>query len=187
MLTERIIGAFTFRKGVYAEVENDTSFTMTAWMIVTVVAFLSNIGAHAQPSEPFRWLIATIVGTIVSVIGFAIAAWVIDWVGRTVFYAEVTFEELVRTLGLAYVWQVVGILAVFNSVAGLGCVTGLVQVITVFIGLAAWLVAAKEALDLEWAQTAVTVVIGWIIIFVFTFIAGVVLGIFGLAASAALS
>ena len=27
MLTERIIGAFTFRKGVYAEVEGDTTFT----------------------------------------------------------------------------------------------------------------------------------------------------------------
>jgi hypothetical protein len=30
MLTERIIGAFTFRKGVYADVEQDTSFTTTA-------------------------------------------------------------------------------------------------------------------------------------------------------------
>ena len=127
------------------------------------------------------------MGTIVSVIGFAVAAWVIDWVGRTVFYAEVTFEELVRTLGLAYVWQVVGILGVFDSVAGLDCIAALVQIITVFIGLAAWLVAAKEALDLEWVQTAVTVVIGWIIIFVFTFIATMVLGIFGLAAYGAFS
>jgi len=27
MLTDRIIGAFTFRKGIYAEVEKDASFT----------------------------------------------------------------------------------------------------------------------------------------------------------------
>ena len=94
MLSDRIIGAFTFRKGVYAEVENDTTFTTTAWTIVAVISFLTNIATHAQ-SNVFRWLVAAVVGTIISVIGFAIAAWVIDWVGRTVFYAEVTFELVV--------------------------------------------------------------------------------------------
>ena len=45
MLTERIIGAFTFRKGVYADVEQDTSFTTTAWMIVaTALVFLMTPG-----------------------------------------------------------------------------------------------------------------------------------------------
>ena len=33
MLTERIMGAFTFRKGIYAEVEQDASFTSTAWLL----------------------------------------------------------------------------------------------------------------------------------------------------------
>jgi hypothetical protein len=186
MLTDRIIGAFTFRQGVYAEVENDTTFTTTAWTIVAVVAFLTNIAAHAQ-SNIAKWLLAAAVGTIISIIGFAIAAWVIDWVGRSVFNAEVTFEELVRTLGLAYVWQVIGVLAIFKSVGVLACVAGLVQFVTLFVGLAAWLVAAKEALDLEWVQTAITVVIGWIIIFVFSVITGIVLGAFGIAATAVMS
>jgi hypothetical protein len=186
MLTDRIIGAFTFRKGVYAEVESDTTFTTTAWTIVAVVSFLVNIASHAQ-SNIFKWLVAAVVGTIISVVGFAIAAWVIDWVGRTVFYAEVTFDELVRTLGLAYVWQIVGVLGIFHALGILTCVTGLVQFATAILGLAAWLVAAKEALDLEWVQTAVTVVIGWIIIFVFTFITGAILGLLGVAARAVVS
>ena len=32
VLTNRILGAFTFRNGVYAEVEYDSSFTKTAWI-----------------------------------------------------------------------------------------------------------------------------------------------------------
>ena len=45
MLIERIIGAFTFRKEVYAEVERDTSFTNTAWVLVAVVALLNQLGS----------------------------------------------------------------------------------------------------------------------------------------------
>ena len=37
MLTQRIIGAFTFRKSVYAEVEHDPNFTTTAWVLAVVV------------------------------------------------------------------------------------------------------------------------------------------------------
>lgn len=186
MLTDRIIGAFTFRQGIYAEVEKDTTFTTTAWTIVAVVAFLTSIAQYAQ-SNILKWLVAAVVFSVVSVISFAIAALVIDWVGRTVFYAEVTFEELVRTLGLAYVWQIIGVLAIFNSVPGLRCITGIIRFATLFLLLAAWLIAAKEALDLEWVQTAVTVVIGIIIIFAITAIAGLILTPFGLTAAALLS
>jgi hypothetical protein len=37
-MLDRIIGALTFRKGVYAEVEKDKSFYQSAWIIVIVVA-----------------------------------------------------------------------------------------------------------------------------------------------------
>ncbi|MDP2965129.1 MAG: hypothetical protein Q8N39_03710 [Pelolinea sp.] len=50
-MMEKIIGAFTFRKEVYQEVEKDASFTPTAWMIVAVVAFLSQFGAHAATAQ----------------------------------------------------------------------------------------------------------------------------------------
>ena len=62
MLTERIMGAFTFRKGIYAEVERDASFTSTAWILVAVVAFLNQLGANAS-GEIFNWLVSAVVGT----------------------------------------------------------------------------------------------------------------------------
>jgi len=182
MLSERIIGAFTFRKGVYAEVEKDTSFTTTAWILVAVIAFLSQLGANAS-SNLVRWLGGAVVGTIFAVIAFAVGALVINWVGRTVFKADVTFEELVRTLGLAYVWQVVGVIGAVSAFSSaLSCLVAPVMIIGTILMVIAWFVATKEALDLEWVQTIVTVVIGGIALMVIMFVATIVLGLLGLGA-----
>ena len=184
MLTERIIGAFTFRKGVYAEVEQDTSFTMTAWVLVAVVAFLNQLGSYAS-GNLINWLIGAVVGTIFTVVGFAVGALVINWVGRTVFNADVTFDEMVRTLGLAYVWNAVGVLGILSAFsAALSCMLAPIMVISAVLMVIAWFVAAKEALDLEWLQTIITVVLGWIALMVITALAGVILGMFGLGAAA---
>jgi hypothetical protein len=116
MLVERIIGAFTFRRQVYAEVERDTTFTMAAWLLVAVVAFLNQLGTHAS-TRVLEWLGSTVVGTIWSVIAFAVAAYIMNWVGRALFRADVTFEELTRTLGLAYVWNVVGVIGILAGLS----------------------------------------------------------------------
>jgi Yip1 domain len=179
MLMQRIIGAFTFRKGVYKDVEEDASFTGTAWLIVVVVALLSMLGASG-----FReaWLLATLIGTVANVVGFAIAAFVVAWAGKTFFQAEVDFNEMVRTLGLAYVWRVIGVIGILGGF--LSCLLAPVQFIAFIAGLVAWFIAAKEALDLEWGQTIITVIIGWLIIVVFTIITGVILGALGIGAYA---
>jgi hypothetical protein len=182
MLMGRIIGAFTFRKEVYAEVEKDTSFTTTAWVLVVVVAFLNQLGTHAS-GNLVRWLLGAVVFTIVTVIAFAVAAWVMNRVGRAVFHAEVTLDELVRTLGLAYVWQAVGVLGVVTVFSdALSCLLLPVLVIAWIPMTIAWFLAAKEALGLEWVQTIVTVVIGWIAYFVAAFAIGVLLSLSDLGA-----
>lgn len=184
MLTNRIIGAFTFRKGVYAEVEQDTTFTTTAWLLVVVVAFLNQIGTNAS-GDLISWLIGAIVGTVFAVAGFAVAALVISWAGRTLYNADVTFDELVRTLGLAYVWNVVGVLGVLTALSeALSCLLAPVMVLAVLLLLVAWFVAAKEALDLEWAQTIITVILGWIVLAVIMALGGVLLGLLGFGAAA---
>jgi len=185
MLVNRIIGAFTFRKGVYTEVEKDTSFTTTAWILVVVVAFLNQLGSLAS-TNIVNWLLGAVVGTILAVIGFAVGVFVINWVGRTVFNAEVSFDELVRTLGLAYVWQVIGAIGIVSIISeALSCILAPLMIIVVILMIIAWFIAAKEALDLEWGQTIVTVIIGWIVLFVITLvIGGMVMGALGLGAAA---
>lgn len=166
MLIDRIIGAITFRRGIYAQVEGDAAFTSTAWLLVAVVAFLNQLGTNASSSLA-GWLIGAVAGTISVLIGFALAALIISWVGQKLFNAQVSFEELVRTLGLAYVWNIVGfigVLAAFSS--ALTCVLAPVTFLAAVLGLVAWFMAAKEALDLEWVQTIITVFIGWLAMFI---------------------
>jgi hypothetical protein len=184
MLSERIMGAFSFRKGIYAEVEQDTSFTQTAWLLVAVVAFLNQLGTNAS-GEIVNWIVSAVVGTVFTVIGFAVGAFVISWVGKSFFNADVTFEEMVRTLGLAYVWNVVGFIGVLSAFSGaLSCLLAPVMIIAWIATVIAWFIAAKEALDLEWGQTILTVILGWIALFIITAISGVVLGMMGFGAAA---
>ncbi len=184
MLTERIIGAFTFRSGIYAEVEEDTTFTTTAWILVAVVAFLNQLGSFAS-SELVNWLVGAVVGTIFAVVAFAVGALVINWVGRGVYKAEVTFDELVRTLGLAYVWQVVGVLGILSAFStALSCLLAPVMVIAAILLVVAWFIAAKEALDLDWVKTIITVILGWISLIVITAIAAIVVGLLGFGGAA---
>lgn len=186
MLMDRIIGAFTFRREVYADVERDTSFTQTAWLIVAVVAFLNALGGNARllTDNFLGWLLGAVVSTIFAVIGFAVAAFVMSWVGKTIFQAQVTFDEVVRTVGLAYVWNVIGLLGIVGGFSvALACLISPLTLIGIVLGFAASLIALKEALDLEWLQVIITVVIGWIVIFLVNLIAGIFLGLLGLSAA----
>ncbi len=185
---DRIIGAFTFRKGVYAEVEHDTTFTGTAWIIVAVVSILGQLGASAVGGfdDLGGWLVRTLIGIIFALVGFAVAVAVVNWIGRAIFKAEVTFNELVRTLGLAYVWQAVGVLGVLGAISvALSSIVSLAQLAATLAGLVAWFVAVKEALDLKWLQVIITVVIAWVVIIAITVIAGLVVGLLGFGAAAA--
>jgi hypothetical protein len=191
MLVDRIIGAFTFRREVYAEVEHDASFTQTAWILVAVVALLNQIGSLAGTMSSggglVSWLIGSVVATVFAVGGFALAAFIIDAVGRALFQAEVTFGEVVRTLGLAYVWNVVGVIGIVAAISpGLGCVLAPLACIAPLLGLASWLIAVKEALDLDWGPTVITVIIGAVAQFVIMLVAGLVLGLFGVATAGVL-
>ena len=163
MLAERIIRAFTFRRQVYAEVERDTAFTLTALLLVAAIAFLNQLGIHAS-TQVLSWLGSAIVGTIWSVISFAIAAYIMSWMGRSLFGAGVTFGKLVRTLGLAYVWSIVVVIGV---VAGLSTALSWLLAPALVVGwvmlVLSWFVAAKEALDLGVVQTIVTVALGWLV------------------------
>lgn len=187
-MMDRIIGAFTFRKGVYSEVEHDVSFNQSAWIIVAVTAFLNQLGSNAALASVVggNWIMSALGGTVFAIAAFAIGAFVISYVGKTLFNAEVTFEEMLRTLGLAYVWNVIGFLGII-ALAGrtLACITGPISLLAGIAGLVAFFVAAKEALDLEWPQTIGTVLIGWVAMWIVTMIAGAILGIFGLAGAGA--
>jgi hypothetical protein len=185
MLMNRIIGAFTFRKGVYAEVENDVTFTNTAWMIVAIVAVLNSLGANAGSlmDNFFGFLLGAIGSAIFAVAGFAVAAWVVSWIGQGMFGADTNFGEIVRTLGLAYVWNAVGALGICGAILGpLSILITPLTCIAFLLTLAAWFVALREALDLDMGRTIVVAIAGWIAIFMMFVIGAFILGSLGIVA-----
>jgi len=183
MLTKRIIGVLTFRRGVYAEVEADKTFTATAWILVVIFALLNQLGSYASQSI-FEWLVGTGIGVLTAIAGFAIAAAVINWVGRKSFSAEVSFDELVRTMGLASIWTAVGVLGVIAAFSdALSCILGPVIVLSWVALVVAWFVAVHEALDLTWGKTIITVIIGFIPWAIIMSLTGVVLSLLGLTAN----
>jgi len=183
MLTERIIGALTFRRGVYAEVEADKAFTATAWILVVIFALLNQLGSHASQSI-FDWSVSTGIGLLTAIAGFAVAAAVINWVGRGRFGSEVTFDKLVRTMGLASIWTAVGVLGVIATFSHtLSYILGPVIVISWVALVLAWFVAVHEALDLTWGKTILTVIIGFIPWAIIMSLTGVVLSLLGLTAT----
>jgi hypothetical protein len=175
MLTNRIIGALTFRRGVYAEVKADKSFTATAWMLVVIFAILNQLGANASQSI-FEWVVGTGIGVVTAMAGFAIAVAVISWVAHRRFSADVTFDKLARTMGLASIWTVVGVLGIIAAFSdALSCVLGPVIVISWVALVVAWFVAVHEALELTWEKTFTTVILGFIPWAIIMSLTGVVL------------
>jgi hypothetical protein len=184
MLFDRILGALEFRRGIYAQVEEDASFTTTAWLLVIVSAFLNQLGSQAS-GNLINWLISAVTGTITAVIGFAVAAYLMDWIGRTLFGADVSFDELVRTLGLAYIWSAVGVLGIVARLfAPLNCLVAPTRLAAAILLVVAWFVAAREALDMEWGRTIVTVGLGWIVLVAIMIVTNVVLDLLGIGAGA---
>jgi hypothetical protein len=109
---------------------------------------------------------------------------VISWVGRRQFGSQVTFDKLVRTMGLASIWTVVGFLGIIAAFSkALSVILGPVIVISWVALVVAWFVAVHEALDLTWGKTMITVIIGfipWALIMVLT---GVVLSVLRFSAT----
>ena len=184
MLLDRILGAFEFRRGIYAQVEEDTSFTTTAWLLVIVSAFLNQLGSHAS-GNLVNWLISAVAGTITTVIAFAVAVYLMDRIGRTLFGAEVSFDELVRTLGLAFIWSAVGVLGIVARLfAPLNCLVAPIMLAAAILLVIAWFVAAREALDMEWGRTLFTVGLGWVVLVAIMIATNVVLNLLGIGAGA---
>lgn len=167
MLWQRILGALSFNRDTYEDVEKDTTFTQTAWLIVLVVSLLVRLASGAPyiaTQGVVKWLIGAAIGAVATVLAFGIAAWVITTVGMGLFNAEVTLYEMIRTLGLAYVWAIFGVLGVVGAISpSLTSLVAPILWITWIVAIAAWIFASKRALDLSWGKTLVTVLIGAIV------------------------
>jgi Yip1 domain len=179
-MMDRIMKAIMFKTEVYPEVSKDETFTQSAWIIVAVVALISQIGGRAYliRSNFLGYLLGVIIGAAVMVGAFALSVFVIRWLASALFKVELTFGELQRPLGLAYVFQVIQILSILGAFSVfLLCLTGPITLLAAIAGFIAYLFALKTVTNLDWGKVAVLVVVAWLIFLVVGAIVGAIFAV----------
>ncbi|MBS1250560.1 MAG: hypothetical protein MAG431_02154 [Chloroflexi bacterium] len=124
-------------------------------------------------------ILGLILPVVLGVINYYIWAYVTYFIGTNLFDATADPGEMLRVLGYASGPRA---LSVLSFIPCLGGIAGLVGGIW---ALAAGFIGTREALDLDTGKTLVTVVIGWVVIFVITLVVSSILGIGAMGVGAA--
>jgi hypothetical protein len=183
-IINRVIRAAMLDVAFFNEVERDPSLNTEALLVVIIVSVAAGIGSFIGSlfgGEIGAALLALFVGILLGIVNYYIWAYVTYFVGTNLFEGRADPGELLRVLGYASGPRV---LSVFSFVPCLGPMLNLVGSIW---ALVAGFIGVREALDLDTGKTLVTVIIGWIIIFVISMVIGAILGIGALGLGAASS
>ncbi|MGI5835134.1 MAG: Yip1 family protein [Chloroflexota bacterium] len=171
MPIDKMIKAAMLDTGVYEEVERDTTGTSQAFLVVLVVSFISALGsAITNISEPGAAIMLLITSLVVAIIGWVIWAFLTYWIGTSFFGGIATPGELLRTLGFAYTPNILGFFSFIPCVGPLITFAGSIW------ALVAGVVAVRQALDFDTGKAIITVVIGWIAVFIVTVVFSLIAG-----------
>jgi hypothetical protein len=166
----------------YQEAANDDRYTREALMVVIVAAVLTGIGAflgQLLSGGILKAFLGLIVGVIMAVVGYYIWAYVVQFVGKSMFGGQATAPQLLRTLGYAYGPTALGVLAFIP------CIGGLIALVGSIWSLVCGYFAVRETHKLSDGQTIITVVAGWIVVLLITLGVGLIFGVGAMGMSAA--
>jgi hypothetical protein len=151
---ERMVGAAKLDPRVYEEVEADRSATPQALAVVVLAALAGGIGIR-------EGVAGLVFGTVLGVVGWAIWAWLVYFIGsRWLPEAGTRADtgELLRTIGFA---TTPGILRVLGIIPGLGAIVFVVSAVWTLVAV---VVAVRQALDYQSTGRAVGVcLLGWLV------------------------
>ena len=174
VMFNRVVRAAMLDVDLYEEVEADTGLTQEALMVVVLVSVAGGIGnflAGIIAGDIGRALLGLILTVVLGVLGYYVWAYVTYFVGTNLFDGTADVGELLRTLGYASGPQVLGVLAFIPCLGGLAGLAGAIW------ALVAGVVAVRQALDFDTGKAILTVIVGWMIVFIITVVVSLVLGI----------
>ena len=173
---ERILGVLTLKAPIYKEIAEDENATMTAAIIVVVMAiFGGSLGAlvlgltaaalppgAGQTGSPVGVAISTVFTTILGwLIGSAVFGFVANALG-----GRTNTGEMLRVFGYTQIFQVLNIVPCLGSLAAL-----ILSVVGAIIGI-------REAAEFSTGKAVVTGLIGLVILFIINIAIGFVLSPF---------
>jgi hypothetical protein len=168
--------------GFYEEVEADTSYGQDALMVVILAALANGVGSFfgglLSGSGLLRSLGSLVMGIIVGVVGYYIWVFVAQYVGTRFFKGTGDFGEVQRAFGFAYAPQVLNI---FRFIP---CLGAFVPLVTWLWSLATGFVAIRQSLDQDDTNAALTMLVAFLVVVVFTVLLGIIAGMMGMAGAA---
>jgi hypothetical protein len=173
-MIERMMRAAKLDVDLYNEVERDTSLNQEALTVVILASVAGGIGSLIggiiQGSIGIA-LLGLVVTVILEVVNYFIWAWITYFVGTNLFQGTADFGEMRRTLGYAYAPRILSILSFIPCVGPFIALAGGIW------SLVAGVIAVREGLDFDTGKAVITVIIGWVVTLILTFIVGAVVGI----------
>lgn len=183
-MLSRVVRAARLDVSLYNEVEADTKLNREALLVVILVTILSAVGSFVGSLLLRLDIVSVFLGLVWALIwgvaGYYVWAYLTWFIGTRLFKGTAEPGELLRTLGYAYGPRALGFLAIIPCVGGLAALVGAIW------SLVCGVVAVREALDTTTGNAVITVVIGWLVLFVVGLIVTGVLGV-GAAGLGALS
>ena len=173
-MINRMVRASMLDVNLYEEVEADPSLNQEALVVVILVSVLSGIGAFLGGvigGDFGGALIGLIVTVALGIVNYYIWAYVTYFVGTNLFNGTADPGELLRTLGYASAPRLLGLLSFIP------CVGALAGIVAAIWALIAGVIAVRQALDFDTGKAVITVIIGWVIVFIISMVVTFVFGI----------
>ena len=167
-ILSRLIRVIKLDQTVFAEIEHDGAANTEAAIVVIGATFLSAIGAGIGAANFWVFLLRLLIGPLV---GWLLWSWVTMFVGTRLFAGESDFWEMARVLGYANAPIALGLFAFIP------CVGWIISLAALVLSLIVGFYAVREALDLPTDKTILTIVIGWVVVFVINLVVSLVFGV----------
>jgi len=164
-LINKMIRAAKLDVTLYEEVEKDPGATTQAFLVVLIVAICGGIGAIGALGAK-----GIIMGIIGGIVGWVIWSALIFIVGVKIFKHTSDMGELLRCLGFAYSPGVLNILG-FIPIVGF-----IVRIITFIWVLVTFVIAVRQALDVETGRAVLVSIIGFAFYVIISLFIGAIFG-----------
>jgi len=166
----RAIRAAKLDVTLYQEVEHDNSLNQEALMVVIIASSLAALGALIGGIfTGFTAAVFAMIWTVIwGVAGYYIWSYLTWFIGTRLFDGTAEPGELLRTIGYATAPRALGVLVFIP------CIGWLVVFLAGIWSLICGVIAVREALNFDTSKAIITVVIGWVVVFVVgTLVAGI--------------
>jgi hypothetical protein len=193
------MGVITLNAAKYREIADDKTATGQAATVLVIATLISGffgglVSFDAKTGGTSVSIVGAVVGAILGVIlaliGWVIAAWVLQFVANAL-GGKTDTSEMLRVTGFVEVFSVIGVLNIL-ALAGtaLACVIGLIGLVVGILKLIGYLIGVREAAEFSTGKAIVTAIIAAIVNFIIVVSIGgaitlVLLGALGLAGAAA--